>query len=156
MPSLNRVFLMGNLTRDPEVRTTPSGVSVADLGLAVSRRYRSNSGEEKEDRCFVKVSAWAQQAEFAGRYLRKGAAVYVEGRLQYDEWERDGERQTRLSVSAERLQALDGPKRTGEEPAAATGARPARVEQTGAEPREARDVPPAGEDPRRDEDDLPF
>lgn len=156
MPSLNRVFLMGNLTRDPEVRTTPSGVSVADLGLAVSRRYRSNSGEEKEDRCFVKVTAWAQQAEFAGRYLRKGAAVYVEGRLQYDEWERDGERQTRLSVSAERLQSLDGSRRAGEDSPTPAAERPSGAGRPEAEPRATREEPVAGEPGRRDEDDLPF
>lgn len=150
---------MGNLTRDPEVRVTPSGVSVADLGLAVSRRYRSNTGEEKEDRCFVKVTAWAQQAEFAGRFLHKGDAVYVEGRLQYDEWERDGAKQTRLSVSSDRLQSLEGARRTGEAPPAAAPASAPRREKTDSEIKTSDVSGPGARgsgEPGGDEDDLPF
>lgn len=109
MPSLNKVFLMGNLTRDPEVRVTSGRVAVAEFGLATSRRYRTGSGEEKEDRCFLNVTAWGSTAEAVGKSLRRGAPVYVEGRLKYDEWEREGVRHTRLSVVAERIQFLAPP-----------------------------------------------
>lgn len=106
MASLNKVLLIGNLTRDPEVRYLPSGAAVADLRLAVSRKYKTNSGEMKEETCFVNVSAWGRTAETCGQYLSKGSPLLVEGRLKLDEWEKDGQKQSRLSVVAERVQFL--------------------------------------------------
>ncbi len=106
MASLNKVMLIGNLTRDPEVRYLPSGAAVADLRLAVSRKYKASSGEMKEETCFVNVSAWGRTAETCGQYLSKGSPLLVEGRLKLDEWEKDGQKQSRLSVVAERAQFL--------------------------------------------------
>jgi len=106
MANLNKVMLIGNLTRDPEVRYTPSGMAVADLRLAVNRRYRSADGQEHEETCFVNVTVWAKQAENCGQYLKKGRPVFIEGRLKFDEWEKDGQKLNRLSVVAERVQFL--------------------------------------------------
>lgn len=111
MSSLNRVMLIGNLTRDPEIRTTPKGVSVADLGLAINRNYTTESGEKREDVTFVDVVVWGKVAENAGRYLSKGRPIFVEGRLQLDTWQdkESGQNRQRLRVVAERLQFLGAP-----------------------------------------------
>ena len=111
MSSLNRVMLIGNLTRDPEVRTTPKGISVADLGLAINRNYTTESGEKREEVTFVDVVVWGKVAENAGRYLAKGRPVFVEGRLQLDTWQdkESGQNRQRLRVVAERLQFLGAP-----------------------------------------------
>jgi single-strand DNA-binding protein len=107
MSSMNRVFLAGNLTRDPELRRTPSGVAVADLGLAVSDRFKDKSGQVVERTCFVDIVTWNRQAETCGERLRKGAPVLVEGRLQLDQWQTEGgEKRKRLRVCAERVQFL--------------------------------------------------
>ncbi len=109
MASLNKVFLAGHLTRDPEIRYIASGKAVADLGLAVNRRYRTASGEDKEETCFINVTVWGKQAEMAGEYLKKGSGVLVEGALRMDQWESNGEKRSRLSVTADRIQFLDKP-----------------------------------------------
>lgn len=109
MPSLNNVLLMGNLTKDPEVKYIPSGKAVGDLRLAVNRKYRTGSGEDKDETCFVNIVVWGRQAETCGEYLKKGSSVFIEGRLQYDEWEKDGQRQNRLRVVANRVQFMGSP-----------------------------------------------
>lgn len=111
MASLNRVFLMGNLTRDPEVRTTPSGAAVADLGLAVNERYTNRDGEKVETTCFVDLVAWRRQAELCQEYLAKGSLVSVEGSLKLDQWETEaGEKRSKLRVTANRIQFLGRPR----------------------------------------------
>ncbi|HIE11427.1 MAG TPA: single-stranded DNA-binding protein [Kiritimatiellae bacterium] len=111
MVSLNRVFLAGNLTRDPEVRYTPSGTAVADLSLAVNRTYTSG-GERREETCFVNVVVWGRQAENCGQYLGRGSPVLIEGRLQLDQWQTDqGEKRSQLRVVAIRVQFLGRPRR---------------------------------------------
>lgn len=116
MASINRVFLMGNLTRDPQVRQIPSGTSVADLGLAVNESYRNKSGEQVESTCFADIVVWGRQAEACGEYLSKGSAVFIEGRLQFDQWEsKDGDRRSKLRVRADRVQFMSrGGKRESE------------------------------------------
>lgn len=107
MGSMNRVFLMGNLTRDPELRQTTSGTAVSDLGLAVSEKFRNKAGELVETKCFVDIVAWDRQAEACSQYLSKGAPVIVEGRLQLDQWQTEsGEKRSRLRVRADRVQFL--------------------------------------------------
>jgi len=114
MPNLNRVFLAGNLTRDPEVRYTPSGSAVADLNMAINRVYTAG-GEQKEETCFVNVVAWGRTAELCGEYLQKGSSVLIEGSLQYDQWQTEaGEKRSRLRVRADRVQFLGRPKKSGE------------------------------------------
>ncbi len=110
MVSVNRVMLAGNLTRDPEVRYTPSGRAVSALGLAVNRRYRTSEGEDKEEVCFVDIDVWGRQAETCGEYLGKGSPVLVEGRLRLDQWEKDGQKNSKLKVVADRVQFLGAPR----------------------------------------------
>ena len=107
MGAMNRVFLMGNLTRDPALRRTPTGAAVSDIGLAVSEKYRNKAGELVETTCFADIVVWGRQAEACGQYLTKGAPVVVEGRLQLDQWQTPaGEKRSRLRVRADRVQFL--------------------------------------------------
>lgn len=107
MANLNKVFLIGNLTRDPELRYTPTGVAVANLGLAVNRRFRDKTGELKEDVCFLTVTVWDKQAEACCQYLQKGSPIFVEGVLQSRSWEtNDGQKRSTIDVRAERVQFL--------------------------------------------------
>ena len=115
MANLNRVFLAGNLTRDPEVRYTPTGTAVSDLGLAINDSYKTKTGEMKETVTFVDVVVWARQAELCGEYLSKGSPVLIEGRLQLEQWQAEsGEKRSRLKVHADRVQFLGRPKKAGE------------------------------------------
>jgi len=99
MASLNKVFLIGNLTKPPELRYTPSGTAVADLRLAVNRNYTTQGGEKREETCFLTVVVWGKQAESCGEYLDKGSPILVEGRLQTREWEaKDGGKRTVIEV----------------------------------------------------------
>lgn len=107
MMSLNKVLLIGHLTRDPELRFTPSGAAVASLGLAVNRRYTNGSGEPKEEVAFLTVVVWQKQAEAVAQYLKKGSPALVEGRLQTRTWEtKDGEKRSTVEIVAERVQFL--------------------------------------------------
>lgn len=110
MASLNKVFLIGNLTKDPEIRYTPSGKAVGDLRMAINRRFKTADGQERDETCFVAIVVWGRQAETCGEYLRKGSPIMVEGRLQYEEWEKDGKKNNRLRVVAERVQFMGGAK----------------------------------------------
>lgn len=108
MANLNRVFLIGRLTRDPEQRALQSGTSVTNFGLAVNRTYtRKDSGEKVEETTFVDCESWGRQAETIARYTQKGRQLFVEGRLKLDTWERDGQRHSKLRVVVENFQFLD-------------------------------------------------
>ncbi len=107
MANLNKVFLIGNLTRDPDLRYTPQGTAVVNLRIAVNRRFRDRSGEQKEETCFVTVVVWGKQAEACNQYLSKGKPVFVEGRLISRSWEdNSGQKRSVLEVRAERVQFL--------------------------------------------------
>lgn len=109
MSSYNRVILMGNLTRDPELRYIPSGTAVCEFGLAVNdRRKNQQTGEWIEDTQFIDITMWARQAEVASEYLSKGSPVFIEGRLKYDAWEKDGQKHSKLRVVGERMQFIGG------------------------------------------------
>ena len=108
MANLNKVLLIGRLTRDPETRTTQSGSTVTQIGLAVNRTYtRRDSGERVEETCFVDVEAWGRTGETIQRYMNKGRQIFIEGRLKFDSWERDGQRRSKLSVVCENFQFID-------------------------------------------------
>lgn len=107
MASLNKVLLIGNLTKDPELRYTPQGIAVVNLRLAVNRRWKDKAGEQKEEVCFITVVAWDKQAEVCNQYLRKGAPLFVEGRLQSRSWDdAAGQKRNVIEVRAERVQFL--------------------------------------------------
>lgn len=119
MSSFNKVILMGNLTRDPDVRYTPKGSAVADIGLAVNRVYTTDAGEKREEVTFVDVTLWGRTAEIAGEYLKKGRPAFIEGRLQLDSWDdkQSGQKRTKLKVVGEALQLIGGrPAPEREEP----------------------------------------
>jgi single-strand DNA-binding protein len=108
MASFNKVILMGNLTRDVEVRYTPSGTAVSEVGLAVNDRRKDASGNWVDETTFVDVTLWGRQAEVAGEYLSKGSPVLIEGRLKLDQWEKDGQKRSKLRVVAENMRMLGG------------------------------------------------
>jgi single-strand DNA-binding protein len=146
MMSLNKVLLIGNLTRAPELRYTPSGTAVADLRLAVNRNYSTQSGERREETCFLTVVVWGKQAESCGEYLDKGSQIFVEGRLQTRDWEsKDGQKRSATEVVAERVQFMSRTKGVGGA-GGGVGA-PATVPAT---PGFAADDQPGGDD------DVPF
>ncbi len=109
-PNLNKVLLIGRLTRDPELRYTPAGQSVANCGLAVNRDYVSKEGERKEDTCFINIVVWGKRAEVCAEYLKKGSLIFVEGSLQYRSWEtQNNEKRSVVEVRVDDFQFLDRP-----------------------------------------------
>lgn len=167
MASLNKVLLIGNLTRDPELRYIPSGTAVAKFGLAVNREYVDKaSGEKKDAPCFVDVTVWGKQAEICNQYLSKGRPVFLEGRLEFSSWEtKEGDKRSKLEVVAERVQFLGSPKRDdgggggggGDAPPARRDSSRAAPVKAGARAPAVKDGPPAGgggEDLHLD--DIPF
>ncbi|OGW74779.1 MAG: hypothetical protein A2Z72_05080 [Omnitrophica bacterium RBG_13_46_9] len=119
--SLNRVFLMGNLTRDPELRYVPSGTAVANFDIAVNRAYLTPSGEKKQETSFVKVVVWSRRAEVCAEYLTKGSPVFVEGRLRSRSWEgQDGQKRSTIEVVANNVQFLRGAPKDKPQPPAAS------------------------------------
>jgi single-strand DNA-binding protein len=111
MPALNKVILLGNLTRDPELRYTPQGTAVCSFGLAVNHRHTMASGEAREETCFVDIDVWGRQAQSCSSYLRKGSPALVDGRLRLDQWDdrETGKRRSRLRVLADRVQFVGPP-----------------------------------------------
>ncbi len=108
MPNLNKVMLIGNLTRDPEVKYTPKGTAIAEIGLAVNRSYTTEQGEKREETTFVDIEMWGRQAEIAGEYLKKGRSVFIEGRLKLDTWDdkQTGQKRSKMRVVGEMMQML--------------------------------------------------
>ncbi|PYJ41380.1 MAG: single-stranded DNA-binding protein [Verrucomicrobia bacterium] len=149
MASFNKVILLGNLTRDPEVRYTPKGSAVADLGIAVNRQYTLENGEKREEVTFVDVTFWGRTAEVAGEYLKKGRPVFIEGRLQLDTWDdkQSGQKRSKLKVIGETMQMLGS--RGGAADIGDEGDRPARSAKPTAAPK-----PPGPSEP--DDDEIPF
>ena len=109
MASFNKVLLMGNLTRDPQLSYTPNQTAVVDFGLATNRRWTGQDGNQREESCFVDCQAWGRQAENINKYLSKGRPVFIEGRLTFDSWTaQDGSKRSRLRVTVEGFQFLPG------------------------------------------------
>ncbi len=107
MPNFNKVYLMGNLTRDPELRATPSGTAVCQFGMAVNRIYNNSAGERQEETTFVDIEAWGRQAETVSKYVSKGHPLFVEGRLKLDTWEnKEGEKRSKMKVVLENMQLI--------------------------------------------------
>lgn len=109
MPNLNKVMLMGNLTRDPELRYLPSNTAVVGFGMAINRQWRSQEGEQREETTFVDCSAFGRVAEVINQYLKKGRPIYVDGRLRYEQWQdkQSGANRSKMSIVVENFQFLD-------------------------------------------------
>ena len=123
MPSFNRVTLMGNLTRDPQLKHLPSNTTVADFGLAMNRHYKTQAGEDREEVCFIDCSAFGRQAEVIGQYCKKGKPLFVEGRLKYDQWDdkTSGAKRSKVTVVVENFQFVGGPNDGENRPAPLAG-----------------------------------
>ncbi len=160
--SVNKVILIGNLTRDPELRFTPKGQGLCEIGLAVNRKYKLDSGETREEVTFVDVTFWGKPAEIVSKWMKKGNPMYIEGRLQLDSWEdkTTGQKRSKLRVVAEEFQFLGGDKPRADadgsyeedrtnSPARPAPARPAAAPQ--AAPHNDEGGPSS-----IDEDDIPF
>jgi len=153
MANLNRVLLIGNLTRDPEIRYTPKGTAVADVGLAINRVLNTEEGERREEVTYVDVVLWARLAEIADQYLKKGRPVFIEGRLQLDSWDdkQTGQKRSRLRVVAENMQLLGS---RSESEAAASTTTPRR--SSGPAAPAPRPQQPKDPDLDAEPDDIPF
>lgn len=152
MANFNKVFLMGNLTRDPELKYTQGGTALVKFGLAVNRRFRGKNNEQQEETCFVDIEGWGAPAETFNQYMKKGRPVFVEGRLRMDSWQgKDGQKRTRLVVVMENFQFLGAGNGRGGEPEGRRAQEPAVAEHAEGTP------PPAGTPPEDyDFEDIPF
>ena len=147
MANYNKVILVGNLTRDPQLSYLPSQTPVCEFGIAVNRRWRGQNGEQREETCFVDCRTYGKQAETFNQYMSKGQPVLIEGRLQFDTWEgQDGTRRSKHRVFVERFQFLGGP-RSGGSPSRQAPARAPAPSDTGDDP---------GAPPEPPGDDIPF
>ena len=148
MASYNRVILVGNLTRDPELRYIPSGTAVTDIGLAVNDRIKRN-GEWVDEATFVDVTLWGRTAEVANEYLSKGSPVLIEGRLKLDSWEKEGQKRSKLRVVADRMQMLTARGSGGQ-----AASQPAETQDDGQDQQSQGEYAPAAAQPPSDE--IPF
>ena len=159
MASYNKVILMGNLTRDPEMKYLPSGTAVANFGIAMSEKYTDKqSGEQREDVCFVDVEAWNRQAEVVNEYFSKGKPIFIEGSLKFDSWETpEGEKRNKLKVRLLRFQFVGGREDGNETGGGYTDAAPQEPSMQG-QPGQSS-TPSTGESDTSSsstDDDIPF
>lgn len=155
MSSFNKVILLGNLTRDPEMRTTNSGTSICKFGIATTRVSRGSDGEQREEVVFIDVDAFGKQAEVIGRYFTKGRPIFIEGRLRLDQWESStGEKRSKLSVVLESFQFI-GNSRTDDSDSAGVHMGSSVTNSSGPRPLESSDAPTRKVDEEFDED-VPF
>ena len=160
MPSLNKVLLMGNLTRDPELRVTPKGTPICQFSLAINRQFKMESGETREEVIDVDVEAWGKQGETIAKYVTKGRPLYVEGRLRLDQWEDKStkEKRSRMKVVLEQFQFL-GDGRAGAVGGPAQGSAEPGIDQTVSPERQAPPARSATAKPAAQEnldEDVPF
>jgi single-strand DNA-binding protein len=156
MANLNKVMLIGNLTRDPEVRYTPSGKAVADISLAINRVWNNDAGQKQEETTFVDITLWGRQAELAQQYLTKGRGVYIEGRLQMDSWDdkETGKKRTKLKVVGDNLQFLPDGRGGNGGGVAPPQQRSGGAPQQRSGPQQGASAAP--HDDFQEEDDIPF
>ena len=164
MANVNKVMLLGNITRDLEVRYTPKGTAVCDLGMAVNRIRTGDNGERIEEVTYVDVTLWGRQAELAGQYLSKGRSVFIEGRLQLDQWDdkATGQKRQRLRVVGENMQFIGGQGGGGGQGGSGGGGGSAPPQKSSDPPQEQSGPPPnqggaaAADSFENDNDDIPF
>jgi single-strand DNA-binding protein len=150
MPNLNKVLLMGNLCRDPELRHLPSGMAVTSLSLAVNRKWKNAQGEQQEEVTFVDMEAFGKPAETMNQYLRKGSGIFIEGRLQLDQWtDKDGNKRQKMKVVVNEFQFIDGKP-------AEQGQSQQPPQRQGKPQQERKATPPAEQHTPTTEDDIPF
>ncbi len=155
MANINRVFLAGNLTRDPQVRFLANEKAVAEFGLAINRKFKAGDGSMKEETTFVDIEVWGRTAELCSQYLTKGRGCFIEGRLKLDTWEdkKDGSKRSKLRVVADNVQFLDSGKGRGEGAPASDGGGDVEGDAPAAPARPSRPAAPA---PAASDDEPPF
>ncbi|MEW6304734.1 MAG: single-stranded DNA-binding protein [Verrucomicrobiota bacterium] len=153
MASFNKVILMGNLTRDPELRYTSKGTAIAKIGLAVNRVWTSETGEKKEEVTFIDIDIFGRTAENVGQYMRKGSPILIEGRLRLDQWDdkQTGQKRSKLGVVAETVQFLGSPRGGGDSGGGGNEAPRSRPPAASAPP-----APESGAEAGPEDDDVPF
>jgi single-strand DNA-binding protein len=170
MANVNKVILIGNLTRDPQLKYLPSQTAVVDFGLATNRRFKGANGEDREEVTFVDCSAFGKQAEVINQYCQKGKQLYIEGRLKYDQWEdkQGGGKRSKLSVVIENFQFLGGREgggggggggrqQSGDEGGYQQSRPPARgQQQRNSPPPPEQQEPPIGDEQHFNDSDIPF
>lgn len=162
MANLNKVMLIGNLTRDPELRHTPKGTAVAELGLAINRVWKDEQNQKQEETTFVDVTLWGRQAELAQQYLTKGNPVYIEGRLNLDTWDdkATGQKRSKLKVIGENLQFLNSGKSGSGNSGGSSSDYSERPQQASRPPQQRTGPPQGGSaapvDEFQEDDDIPF
>jgi single-strand DNA-binding protein len=161
MPNLNKVMLMGNLTRDPEIKYTPKGTAIANFGMAINRNYSTEGGEKREEVTFIDIEAFGRTAEIIGEYFKKGRPIFIEGRLKLDTWDdkQTGQKKSKLRVVADSFEFLGsregGPGGGGE--SGEGGGRPeARAASGFRKPASPPPKPAADPDLDAEGDDIPF
>ena len=158
MASFNQVLLIGNLTRDPELRYTPKGMAIAKFGLAVNRTWKTETGESKEEVTFIDIDAFGRQAETIGQYLKKGRPVFIQGRLRLDQWDdkQTGQKRSKLGVVLENFQFIGGPRPEGEADSPRTSRSAAAAASPAAPPAADNSGPVEADAPAPEDDDVPF
>ena len=163
MPSLNKVLLMGNLTRDPEVRTFASGTAVCNFGMAINRNFTDREGNRREETTFVDVESFGKQAETISRYMKKGSGIFIEGRLKLDQWEKDGQKRSKLRITLENFQFVggsDGAIGSGTEEASSSPVSKPASDSPNAQPQDTPAPSPSKDTETQaeniEEDDVPF
>lgn len=159
MPNLNKVMLMGNLTRDPEIKYTPKGMAIAHFGIAVNRVWSNEAGEKQEEVTFIDIEMFGRKAEVVGEYFKKGKPIYVEGRLKLDSWDdkTSGQKKSKLKVVGETFEFLGSREGGGSGGESSEGGRPeARSSSSFRKPASPPPKPPADPDLDSEGDDIPF
>ncbi len=164
MPNLNKVMVMGNLTRDPEIKYTPKGMAIASFGVAVNRVWSNEAGEKQEEVTFIDIEMFGRKAEVVGEYFKKGKPIYVEGRLKLDSWDdkATGQKKSKLKVIGETFEFLGsregggGGGGGGEHGEGRTESRPQQSRPAPNRPASPAPRPPADPDLDAPEDDIPF
>jgi single-strand DNA-binding protein len=156
MAYLNKVFLIGNLTRDPELRVTPKGTAICQFGIAVNRQFKDESGATRDETTFVDIEAWGKQGELVSKYLSKGSLAMVEGRLKLDQWEdkQTGQKRNKMKVVLDNVQFLSSRSSGGGSGGGGQAAAAPEGEPGQAPARPARPAAPAGQE--APDEDVPF
>lgn len=154
MANLNRILLIGNLTRDPELRVTPKGTSICQFGLAVNRTFKDGAGKSREETTFIDIEAWGRQGEVISKYCTKGRPLFVEGRLRFDQWEdkNSGQKRSRLSMVLENFQFIGG-RGDGPSEGEMSGVNPESPERHSPPPRAPKPAPAQADNL---DEDVPF
>ena len=159
MGNVNKVLLMGNLTRDPELRYTPSGSPVCEFGLAVNRSYKGSDGQRRDETCFVDITMWGRRGAVISEYFSKGDQIFIEGRLQFDSWETAEGRRSKLKVVAENFEFVGPSSRKGPKSGAGQaggGGKPRPSEKPSQPAQEGKEPAPDDEGYDVSDEEIPF